>query len=259
MITIKSDREIQLMREAAVKLRSVFTEVKAMIRPGVKTSELDKKAEKVIRAQGAAPAFKGYRGYPASLCISINEEVVHGIPSAARVIQEGDIVSIDAGLVWRDYFSDSARTWVVGKASDRIMNMIQVTKQALYEGMGQMKVDARIGDISAAIQKCIESRGFGVVRDYVGHGIGKAMHEDPQVPNYGTPGRGQKLTVGMALALEPMVTEGNWQVNVLEDGWTVVTKDKKMAAHYEDTIALTPDGPENLTGEQTYQESEVCV
>ncbi len=259
MITIKSEREIELMREAAVKLKNVFSEVKGMIKPGVKTSDLDKKAEQVIRAQSAKPAFKGYRGYPASLCISINEEVVHGIPSASRVIEEGDVVSIDAGLVWRDYFSDSARTWVVGKVSDRILKMIQITKQALYEGMDQMKPGARIGDISAAIQKCIESNGFGVVRDYVGHGIGKAMHEDPQVPNYGMAGRGQKIEIGMALALEPMVTEGNWQVNVLEDGWTVVTKDKKIAAHYEDTIAVTANGPENLTGEQTYQESEVCV
>lgn len=259
MITIKSEREIQLMRESAAKLKNVFSEVKMMLRAGVKTSDLDKKAEQVILAQGAKPAFKGYRGYPASLCISINEEVVHGIPSASRVIKDGDVISIDAGLVWRDYFSDSARTWVVGKVSNRVLKMIQITKQALYEGMGQMKAGARIGDVSSAIQKCIESNGFGVVRDYVGHGIGKAMHEDPQVPNYGTPGRGQKLETGMALALEPMVTEGGWQVNVLDDGWTVVTKDKKVAAHYEDTIALTENGPENLTGEQQYQETEVCV
>ena len=259
MITIKSDREIQLMRESAEKLRNVFAEVKTMIRPGVKTAALDQKAEKVIQAQNAKPAFKGYRGYPASLCISINEEVVHGIPSTQRIIREGDIISIDAGLIWHDFFSDSARTWTVGKVPSHIVKMIQVTKQALYEGMDQMKVGARIGDISAAIQHRIESNGFGVVRDYVGHGIGKAMHEDPQVPNYGTPGRGQKLVAGMALALEPMVTEGDWQVKVLEDGWTVVTKDGKIAAHYEDTIAVTENGPENLTGEQVYQESEICV
>ena len=236
------------MREAAKKLRNVLFELKEMIRPGVKALEIDGKAEKLIHAQGAQPAFKGYRGYPASVCISINEEVVHGIPSN-RKIKEGDIVSIDLGLIWKDYYSDAARTWPAGSVAVKDKKLIEVAKESLYQGIHHMKADNRVGDISAAIQSCIESNGFSVVRDFVGHGIGRALHEDPQVPNFGSPGKGQKLEVGMVLAIEPMVNMGQWEVNILPDGWTVVTRDGKRSAHYEDTIALTENGPENLTGE----------
>ena len=248
MISIKSKREIDIMREAAKKLRNVLFELKEMIRPGVKALEIDGKAEKLIHAQGAQPAFKGYRGYPASVCISINEEVVHGIPSN-RKIKEGDIVSIDLGLIWKDYYSDAARTWPAGSVAVKDKKLIEVAKESLYQGIHHMKADNRVGDISAAIQSCIESNGFSVVRDFVGHGIGRALHEDPQVPNFGSPGKGQKLEVGMVLAIEPMVNMGQWEVNILPDGWTVVTRDGKRSAHYEDTIALTENGPENLTGE----------
>ena len=251
MITIKSAREIDIMREAAKKLRNVFFELEPMIRPDVRTVEIDQKAEKVIRAQGALPAFKGYRNYPATVCISVNEEVVHGIPSNRR-LKEGDVVSLDMGLVWKEFYSDSARTWVAGgKMRDDVRRLIEVTRQSLYAGMKEMRAGQRIGDISAAIQELIESNGFGVVRDFVGHGIGRALHEDPQVPNYGKRGKGQKLETGMVLALEPMVTAGTWEVDILKDGWTVVTRDRKLAAHYEDTIVLTENGPENLTGDQT--------
>ncbi len=247
MITIKSKREIDIMREAAKKLQNVLFELKDMVRPGVKASEIDEKAEKLIRAQGAKPAFKGYRDYPATICISINEQVVHGIPSD-RKIKDGDLVSLDLGLIWKDYYSDSARTWAAGKADEKSRKLIDVAKGSMEAGIDQMKVGNRIGDIAAAVQKHIESNGFSVVRDFVGHGIGRALHEDPQVPNFGTAGRGQKLEAGMVLAIEPMVNMGGWQVDILEDGWTVVTRDRKRSAHYEDTIALTEDGPENLTG-----------
>lgn len=236
------------MREAAKKLQFVLSELKEMVRSGVKATEIDQKAEKLILAQGAKPAFKGYRGYPATICISINEEVVHGIPSP-RKINEGDIVSLDLGLIWKDHYSDAARTWPAGKVDDRNRKLMQVTKESLYAGIKQMKAGSRIGDISAAVQHHIESNGFSVVRDFVGHGIGRALHEDPQVPNFGTPGKGQKLEVGMVLAIEPMVNMGGYEVNILDDGWTVVTRDGKRSAHYEDTIALTENGPENLTGE----------
>ncbi len=248
MISIKSKREIDIMREAAEKLRNVFFELKELVRPGVKALEIDQKAEKVIRAQGARPAFKGYRGYPGTVCISINEEVVHGIPSN-RKIREGDIVSLDMGLVWKDFYSDSARTWPVGQVNESILKLIEVTKNSLYAGMDQMKTGNRIGDISAAVQKCVESNGFSVVRDFVGHGIGRALHEDPQVPNFGAAGKGPKLEPGMVLAIEPMVNAGGWEVDVMQDGWTVVTRDRKLSAHYEDTIVITENEPENLTAE----------
>lgn len=248
MISIKSEREIDIMREAAKKLRAVFFELKEMIRPGVRALEIDERAEKVIRAQGAIPAFKGYRGYPATICISINEQVVHGIPSNRR-FQEGDLASLDLGLVWKDFYSDSARTWPVGKVSKTALKLVQVAKEALYAGMNEMQAGKRVGDISAAVQRHVESNGFSVVRDFVGHGIGRELHEDPQVPNFGPAGRGVKLETGMVLALEPMVNEGGWEVDVLEDGWTVVTRDKQCSAHYEDTIVITEKGPENLTGE----------
>ncbi len=242
------------MREAARRLKIVFQELKKSIKTGMTTLELDQKAERLIEDQKAKPAFKGYRGYPACICTSINEEVVHGIPSK-RKLKEGDLLSLDIGLIYQGYVSDSARTWAIGQVSEEAIELMEVTRRALYIGMTQMQPGNRIGDLSSAIQNYIETQGFSVVRDFVGHGIGREMHEDPQVPNFGKAGRGPKLEIGMVLALEPMVTAGSWEVDILEDAWTVVTRDRQMAAHYEDTIALTENGPENLTGSQAYEES----
>ena len=254
MISLKSRQEIEIMREAARRLKIVFQELKKSIKAGMTTLEIDRKAERLIEAQKAAPAFKGYRGYPACVCTSINEEVVHGIPSK-RKLKEGDLLSLDIGLVYQGYVSDSARTWAVGQVGEEVFELMEVTRRALYIGMAQMQPGHRIGDLSSAIQNYVETQGFSVVRDFVGHGIGRTMHEDPQVPNFGKAGRGPKLEVGMVLALEPMVTAGSWEVDILQDAWTVVTRDRQLAAHYEDTIALTENGPENLTGSQAYEES----
>ncbi len=243
------------MREAASKLRKTLFELKELIKPGVTGLEIDERAEKIIRSHGARPAFKGYRSYPATVCISVNEQVVHGIPTKRR-IEEGDLVSVDLGLIWKEYYSDAARTWPAGKTSEEALRLMKVTKQSMYAGMAQMKVGNRIGDISAAVQDCIESQGFSVVRDFVGHGIGRALHEDPQVPNFGTAGKGAKLQAGLVLAIEPMVNTGGFEVDVLDDHWTVVTRDGKLSAHYEDTICLTEAGPENLTGENSFSASE---
>jgi methionyl aminopeptidase len=249
MIVVKSKREIDLMREAALKLQRVFAALRDMARSGVRTRDIDREAEACIQREKALPAFKGYRGYPAVVCASINEQVVHAIP-CARKLKAGDILSLDIGLIWKDFYADSARTWPVGHISDEVKQLIRVTKSAMYEGKAKMRPGGRVGDISHAIQAFVEGRGYSVVRDFVGHGIGRQMHEDPQVPNFGEQGRGARLEVGMALALEPMVTQGSWQVDVQKDGWTVVTRDGAMAAHWEDTIALTESGPENLTGDQ---------
>ncbi len=254
MISLKSKQEIEIMREAARRLKIIFQELKKSIKTGMTTLEIDQKAERLIEAQKATPAFKGYRGYPACVCASINEEVVHGIPSK-RKVKEGDLLSLDIGLVYQGYVSDSARTWAIGQVSEETIELMEVTRRALYIGMEQIKSGNRIGDLSSAIQNYVEAQGFSVVRDFVGHGIGREMHEDPQVPNFGKAGRGPKLEVGMVLALEPMVTAGSWEVDILEDAWTVVTRDRQLAAHYEDTIALTENGPENLTGPQVYEES----
>ncbi|MBI4358448.1 MAG: type I methionyl aminopeptidase [Candidatus Omnitrophica bacterium] len=253
MIPLKSKREIEMMRAAARKLKTVFQELRRSIKIGMTTLEMDEKAERLIEAQRAKPAFKGYRGYPACICTSVNEEVVHGIPSKRR-LKEGDLLSLDIGLIHGGYVSDAARTWAIGRAKDEAVELMEVTKRALFVGMAQMKTGNRLGDLSHAIQDYVESCGFSVVRDFVGHGIGRDMHEDPQVPNFGKPGRGPKLEVGMVLALEPMVTAGSWEVDILEDAWTVVTRDRQLAAHYEDTIALTEAGPENLTGPQAFDE-----
>ena len=254
MISLKSKQEIEIMREASKRLKIVFQELKKSIKAGMTTLEIDQKVERLIEAQKAKPAFKGYRGYPACVCTSINEEVVHGIPSK-RKLKDGDLLSVDIGLVFQGYVSDSARTWAIGRASEEALELMEVTRNALYIGMDQMKADNRMGDLSYAIQNYVETQGFSVVRDFVGHGIGREMHEDPQVPNFGKPGRGPKLEVGMVLALEPMVAAGSWEVDILEDAWTVVTRDRQLAAHYEDTIALTEHGPENLTGPQAYEKS----
>ena len=252
MITLKSKREIDLMREAARRLKLVFDELKKFIKAGMTTFEIDQIVERLIRAQKAEPAFKGYRGYPASVCTSVNESVVHEIPSKKRRLREGDLLSVDMGLVYQGYYSDSARTWPIGRVSEEALELAETARQALYMGMAQMKCGNRVGDIGSAIQNYVESNGFSVVRDFVGHGIGRVLHEDPQVPNFGKVGTGPKLEVGMVLALEPMVNAGSWEVEILDDAWTVVTRDRQLAAHYEDTIALTEHGPENLTGPQAY-------
>jgi methionyl aminopeptidase len=254
MISLKSKQEIDLMRESARRLKIVFAELKRSIRVGMTTLEIDQKAERFIEAQNAAPAFKGYRGYPACVCTSVNEQVVHGIPSK-RKLKEGDILSLDMGLIYKGYVSDSARTWAVGRVSPEADELAEAAQRALYIGMAEMQAGKRVGDISHAIQTYVESQGFNVIRDFVGHGIGRSMHEDPQVPNFGRPGKGPKLEAGMVLALEPMVAAGSWEIDILDDAWTVVTRDRQLAAHYEDTIALTESGPENLTGSQTFEES----
>lgn len=254
MISLKSKHELEIMREAARRLKIIFQEIKTWIRAGMTTLDIDQKAEHLMEKQKVKPAFKGYRGYPACICTSVNEEVVHGIPSKKR-LKEGDLLSVDMGLIHEGYVSDAARTWAIGRVGDEEIELIETARRALYMGMAQMKAGHRVGDVSNAIQNYVEAQGFSVIRDFVGHGIGREMHEDPQVPNFGKPGRGPKLEIGMVLALEPMVAAGSWEVDVLNDAWTVVTRDRQFAAHYEDTIALTENGPENLTGPQRYEDA----
>ncbi len=247
MISLKSKREIDIMRESGKILASVLSELKSYVKPGLRTVDIDRKAAALIRQKGGAPAFKGYRGYPANICTSINEEVVHGIPSE-RKLEEGDILSVDVGVQYKGYFTDAARTWPIGSVSPEIEKLIRVTRASLYEaGIEKMKPGFKLGDLSHAIQAYVESFGFGVVRDFVGHGIGRAIHEDPQVPNFGKPGRGIKLEPGLVLAVEPMVTVGSYEVVILDDAWTVVTQDGKLSSHHEDTIVITDSGPEPIT------------
>ena len=248
MISLKSSREIQIMQTGGEILKEVFREVQAAVEPEITTGDLDQIAEKVILRSGGKPAFKGYRGFPRTACISVNEEVVHGIPGK-RKLKVGDIVSFDIGVIVDGYYADAARTWPVGEISESNQRLVKAAKAALDAGLRAYKPGCRIGDLSANIQQQIEADGFQVVRDYVGHGIGRALHEEPQVPNYGKPGHGPKIEAGLVLAIEPMVTEGHYAVETLEDGWTVVTQNRKMASHYEDTIAFLEDHYVNLTGE----------
>ena len=247
MILLKSPRELEHMRAAG----RILTEVKALllklVRPGISTKEIDAEVETLILSRGAASAFKGYRGYPATVCTSINEEVVHGIPSPKRKLKDGDIIGLDLGCIVEGYYGDCAVTLPVGVVPARVQELIDVTRESLDKAIVQCRVGNRIGDISHAVQTHCESHGFGVVRAFVGHGIGRALHEEPQVPNFGDAGRGPALKAGMVLAIEPMVTMGSWEVQVLEDGWTAVTTDGSMAAHFEDTIAITEDGPDVIT------------
>ncbi len=247
MIALKSKREIEMMREAGAILQEVFKGVQPIVKPGITTDEMDALSEKIIRQAGGEPAFKGYRGFPKTACISVNEEVVHGIPGN-RKLKEGDIVTLDIGAKLKGYYADAARTWPVGKVSEGAMRLIETAKGAVEAGLAAYRPGCRIGDLSEGIQKYIEGRGYQVGRDYVGHGIGRSIHEEPQVPNYGRAGRGPKIEPGLVLAIEPMVTEGDYAVDVLEDGWTVVTRDGKLASHYEDDFAFTEDGFINLTG-----------
>jgi methionyl aminopeptidase len=238
MIHIRTSKEIEIMRQSNRLAAQVLQKLKEAITPGVTTRELDQLAERLIRAAGAAPAFKGYRGYPASLCVSVNEEVVHGIPGKRR-LKQGEIVSLDVGVFLNEYYGDAAITVPVGQVSQEAARLLEVTQQALAKGIEQARDGNRLLDISFAIQSWAESQGYSVVRDFVGHGIGRNLHEDPQVPNFGAPHAGPRLRTGMVLAIEPMINAGTWEVKVLDDGWTVVTADSGLSAHFEHTIALT--------------------
>jgi len=246
MIIIRSPREVEQIRKANVVVAEVLERLKTLVVPGVTTDELDGISEEFILSKGAVPAFKGYRGYPKTLCVSINEEVVHGIPNK-RKLKEGDIVSIDVGTNLHGYFGDAAITLPVGEVHPEAKRLLEVTEKALSIGIGMAKVGNRLFDISHAVQAWVESNGFSVVRDFVGHGIGKSLHEDPQIPNFGSPNQGPRLEKGMIFALEPMVNEGTYEVRVLDDGWTVVTADGKPSAHFEHTIAITDGEAEILS------------
>ena len=246
-VSMKSAREIELMREAGRLLSRVHDELGAAIRPGMSTLEIDQLGEKLIRSFGCVPNFLHYNGYPASICVSVNDEVVHGIPKKDRILQEGDIVSLDAGLIYQGYHSDAARTHAVGKISPQAQQLIEVTRQSFFEGIRFAREGCRLFDVSAAIQQYVESHGYSIVREYVGHGIGTQMHESPEIPNYGHPGRGPRLLRGMTLAIEPMVNAGSAEIVQLSDGWTVKTRDGKWAAHYENTVLITDGEPEILT------------
>lgn len=247
MVSIKSEREIKLMREAGKILAKVHEELGKAIEPGMSTMDIDRLGERLIRSYGCIPSFKNYNGYPASICVSVNDEVVHGIPNKHHILREGDIVSLDAGVIWQGYHSDAARTHGVGTISPEVAKLIEVTRQSFFEGIKFAVPGNHLNDISAAIQKYAESFGYGVVRDLVGHGIGTKLHEEPEVPNFSQKRKGIRLEPGMTLAVEPMITAGRYDVVWLDDDWTVVTDDGSLAAHYENTILITEDGPEILS------------
>ena len=247
MIKIKSAQDIEEMKAAGALSKAALRRAGALVRPGVSTIEIDRMVESFIRLHGAIPTFKGYGGFPGSICSSVNEEVVHGIPSAARVLQEGDVISIDTGATKNGWVGDNAWTFYVGTVSDEVKALCEVTRDCLKAGIEQAVPGNHVGDIGAAVQALAESHGYGVVRDYVGHGVGRVMHEDPSVPNYGKRGRGVRLQAGMVIAIEPMIALGTYRTEVLANRWTVVTEDRLPAAHYENTIAITKDGPVILT------------
>ncbi len=246
MISCKSERELAYMREAGRVVAKTHAVLAGAIRVGITTLELNRLAEEIIVKEGARPAFKGLYGFPYTICASVNEEVVHGFPSL-RKLENGDIISIDIGAEINGYFGDSAATYPVGEVSPEVLKLLKATEESLYKGIAMAKVGNRLSDISHAVQTCAEGYGFSVVRDYVGHGIGKKPHEDPQVPNFGRPGRGPRLKAGMTLAIEPMINMGTYEVRTLSNNWTVVTLDAKLSAHFEHTIAITGDQPEILT------------
>ena len=247
MIVLKTGRELKVMREACRISAEALKLAGSAVEPGVTTAELDKIAEQYILSQGAVPNFKNYNGYPATACISINNEVIHGIPSKKRVIKAGDIVSIDLGAKFEGYHGDNAATFACGDVSEEAKRLMDTTRESLYEGIAAAVSGGRLGDIGAAVQQYVEKRGYSVVRQFVGHGIGTQLHEAPEVPNFGTHGRGIRLMPGMTLAIEPMVNMGGFDVKVMPDGWTVLTKDGSLSAHFEHTIVITPDGPQILT------------
>ena len=246
-VTIKSQHEIELMRESCKILAEVHAKLGEMIEPGISTWDIDAMGEKLIRSYGCVPNFRNYNGYPASICVSVNDEVVHGIPSKERILMEGDIVSLDAGLIYKGYHSDAARTYPVGEVSQEAKQLIEVTRQSFFEGIKHARAGAHLHDISNAIDAYCSKFGYGVVRDLVGHGIGTSLHEDPQIPNFRQWRKGIRLQPGMTLAIEPMITLGTYKVGWLDDDWTVVTMDGSLAAHYENTILITEGEPEILT------------
>lgn len=246
-VTIKSEREINLMRKAGEILARTHEELGAAIKPGMSTMDIDRLGEKIIRGFGCIPSFKNYNGYPASICVSVNDEVVHGIPNKKRILREGDIVSLDAGVIYQGYHSDAARTYGVGEISKEAQKLIEVTRQSFFEGIKFAKAGNHLNDISAAIQAYAESFGYGVVRDLVGHGIGTHLHEDPEVPNFAQKRKGIRLEPGMTLAIEPMINMGRPDVVWLDDDWTVVTEDSSLSAHYENTVLITEGEPEILS------------
>ena len=247
MIILKSAQEIELIAKASRVVALTIAFLRERVKPGVTTADLDRLAEEFILREGARPAFKGYRGFPATLCTSVNEEVVHGIPSPKKRLKEGDIIGIDVGAIVEGYYGDAAVTLPVGRVSEAAARLMEVTEAALAAGLAQVKVGNRLSDISHAVQTVAEAEGYSVVTDFVGHGIGRNLHEDPQVPNFGKPGEGPRLKEGLVLAIEPMVNMGKHEVEVLSDRWTVVTRDKSLSAHFEHTVALTSDGPKVLT------------
>lgn len=246
-VSMKSAREIELMREAGRLLSRVHEQLGEAIRPGMSTLEIDQLGEKLIRDLGCVPNFLHYSGYPASICVSVNDEVVHGIPRKDRILKEGDIVSLDAGLIYKGYHSDAARTHAVGRISPEAQQLIEVTKQSFFEGIKMAREGCHLHDISNAIDAYVSRFGYGIVRDLVGHGIGTSLHEDPQIPNFAQKRKGVRLQAGMTLAVEPMINAGGWEVDFLNDGWTVVTRDGSLSAHYENTILVTDGEPEILT------------
>lgn len=247
MIVIKTPEELETMACAARVTAEMLRDLPQIIRPGISTKEIDDYVESYILQHDMLPAFKGYGGFPASACISVNEEVVHGIPSEKRILREGDIVSVDLGTVYKEYYSDAARTYPVGSISPQACKLIRITEESFFKGLEFCRPGCRLGDVSHAIQMHAQSAGFSVIRDYVGHGIGRSLHEDPQIPNFGRPDRGTKLIPGMVLAIEPMIAAGDFEVDVLPDNWTAVTLDGSLAAHYENTVVITEDEPRLLT------------
>lgn len=247
MIFLKSKDEIQIMREGGAIVAELLLRIEEMIKPGVTTGDLDRMAEEFIRSRGAVPTFIAYQGYPKTLCTSINEEVVHGIPGK-KILKEGDIIGVDCGVTWKAFVADHAKTFCVGQVSEEKRKLISVTQEALKAGIAAFQLGNRVGDISAAVQEVADRHVYGIVKDFVGHGVGRRMHEEPQVPNFGQKKTGPRLKLGMVLAIEPMLNLGTGEVKVLDDGWTVVTKDGRHSAHFEHTIALTEAGAEILTG-----------
>jgi len=243
---IYCEEEVAAIKRSNQIVAQILEGLEAMIKPGLRTKEMDEWAEAKTREMGALPAFKGYRDYPASLCTSINEEIVHGIPSS-RSLRDGDIISLDFGVLYKGYYGDAAATFPVGKITPKAKKLIQTAEESFYKGLGQIKVGNRMSDISHAIQSHVESQGFSVIRSFVGHGIGLSLHEEPQIPNFGLPGRGPKIKPGMVFALEPMIAMGDWNVEILDDNWTAITRDRSLSAHYEHTVAVTPKGAEILS------------